>query len=277
MDEDKYERFKNKGWKSTKVPEKLNNDGTRETGPQRSWRQIRETIFPTLSSGAVDGRYVDDFTMMGSPTKVLEKSTFGGGPSSSNDQLPQNEYPHMQSHEASSVRHSLFPSVHSGEIASAKPQSGAPHTDSAYESMRTEENGERTVASELALLQDIEELSPSKGTKDDEKELEDEGQALEGDFDDSATICTTALPLPDELIDAFNSELFENILSDIRQFNPTIDSLTSIGDILSPLLRSFALRMGHPGSSSTERKVMKFVYMNRECACTIKLSYDLWN
>ncbi|KAM0194807.1 hypothetical protein ACHAPA_009155 [Fusarium lateritium] len=45
MDEEQYDRFKR--WKQTEVPYEFNSHGGKESIPQRSWRQIRETIFPT--------------------------------------------------------------------------------------------------------------------------------------------------------------------------------------------------------------------------------------
>jgi hypothetical protein len=47
MDEEQYGRFKQRKWKQTEVPYKFNSHGGKESIPQRSWRQIRETIFPT--------------------------------------------------------------------------------------------------------------------------------------------------------------------------------------------------------------------------------------
>ncbi|KAM0236949.1 hypothetical protein ACHAP5_009235 [Fusarium lateritium] len=47
MDEEQYDRFKLRRWKQTDVPYQFNSHGGRESIPQRSWRQIRETIFPT--------------------------------------------------------------------------------------------------------------------------------------------------------------------------------------------------------------------------------------
>ncbi|KAM0479144.1 hypothetical protein ACHAP7_005753 [Fusarium lateritium] len=44
MDEEQYDRFKR--WKQTEVPYEFNSYGGKESIPQRSWRQIRETIFP---------------------------------------------------------------------------------------------------------------------------------------------------------------------------------------------------------------------------------------
>ncbi|KAF4428917.1 carbohydrate-binding module family 21 [Fusarium austroafricanum] len=47
IDDDQYKRLKTPGWKQTNVPRKLSDDGTKESVSRRSWRQIRETVFPT--------------------------------------------------------------------------------------------------------------------------------------------------------------------------------------------------------------------------------------
>ncbi|KAF9766221.1 hypothetical protein IL306_001403 [Fusarium sp. DS 682] len=47
IDEARYERYKKLGWKKTDVGHKLNERGGKENVSQRSWRQIRETIFPS--------------------------------------------------------------------------------------------------------------------------------------------------------------------------------------------------------------------------------------
>ncbi|RGP79050.1 hypothetical protein FLONG3_2956 [Fusarium longipes] len=46
MSQEQYDRFKDRGWKKTTVPP-LPSDKA-ETVPQKSWRQIRETIFPEI-------------------------------------------------------------------------------------------------------------------------------------------------------------------------------------------------------------------------------------
>lgn len=50
MTEEQYDRFKLRRWKQTDVPYKFNSDGGKENLSERSWRQIRETIFPTTRS-----------------------------------------------------------------------------------------------------------------------------------------------------------------------------------------------------------------------------------
>ncbi|KAF4456766.1 hypothetical protein F53441_1202 [Fusarium austroafricanum] len=49
IDEESYGRLKSPGWKQTSVPHELENGG-KERVSRRSWRQIRETIFPTPST-----------------------------------------------------------------------------------------------------------------------------------------------------------------------------------------------------------------------------------
>ncbi|KAF4969081.1 hypothetical protein FSARC_3604, partial [Fusarium sarcochroum] len=48
MSEDQYARFQSWGWRQTAVPTRLNEIGSKEATAQRSWRQIRETIFPSF-------------------------------------------------------------------------------------------------------------------------------------------------------------------------------------------------------------------------------------
>jgi hypothetical protein len=50
MTDEQYDRFKLRRWKQTDVPYKLNSHGGKESVPERSWRQIRETIFPTTQT-----------------------------------------------------------------------------------------------------------------------------------------------------------------------------------------------------------------------------------
>ncbi|KAF4950540.1 hypothetical protein FSARC_13163 [Fusarium sarcochroum] len=52
MSEEQYNRFKSRKWKQTSVLVQRNQNGGKESLPQKSWRQIRETIFPgTATSG----------------------------------------------------------------------------------------------------------------------------------------------------------------------------------------------------------------------------------
>jgi hypothetical protein len=53
IDEAQYERLKNPGWKQTSVPHERNEDGGKENVSERSWRQIRETIFPSTIGNVV--------------------------------------------------------------------------------------------------------------------------------------------------------------------------------------------------------------------------------
>ncbi|KAM0550590.1 hypothetical protein ACHAPJ_008848 [Fusarium lateritium] len=48
MSDDQYNRFESRKWKKTIVPVQPNDNGEKESLPQKSWRQIRETIFPTI-------------------------------------------------------------------------------------------------------------------------------------------------------------------------------------------------------------------------------------
>ncbi|KAF4332114.1 hypothetical protein FBEOM_14095 [Fusarium beomiforme] len=47
IDEERYERYKKLGWKKTDVKHELNERGGKEIVSKRSWRQIRETLFPS--------------------------------------------------------------------------------------------------------------------------------------------------------------------------------------------------------------------------------------
>jgi hypothetical protein len=46
LDQEQYHRFKVVGWRNTPVPNPIFINGKKETVPRRSWRKIRETIFP---------------------------------------------------------------------------------------------------------------------------------------------------------------------------------------------------------------------------------------
>lgn len=50
MSEEQYDRFKQRRWKQTEVLSQPNIHGGRLSISQRSWRQIRETIFPTAQA-----------------------------------------------------------------------------------------------------------------------------------------------------------------------------------------------------------------------------------
>ncbi|KAJ4247794.1 hypothetical protein NW762_013003 [Fusarium torreyae] len=49
MSEEEYNRFESRKWKKTIVPVQPEDNGEKETLPHKSWRQIRETIFPTIA------------------------------------------------------------------------------------------------------------------------------------------------------------------------------------------------------------------------------------
>ncbi|CAF3453775.1 unnamed protein product [Fusarium graminearum] len=77
MDQDQYHRFKVVGWQHTHVPNPIFINGKKEPKPMRSWRRIRETIFPGSSielnaEPVAPGRTTQDvITMVGGRPSVM--------------------------------------------------------------------------------------------------------------------------------------------------------------------------------------------------------------
>ncbi|KAH7175958.1 hypothetical protein EDB81DRAFT_615971, partial [Dactylonectria macrodidyma] len=83
------------------------------------------------------------------------------------------------------------------------------------------------------------------------------------DADNTATVYSIAWSVPEDELDTYKSELSEAILKNLRRHVPDVELLGTLATVLPPLLRSFALRLGCPGSSKAEKEVMYFVHKHR--------------
>ncbi|KAJ4258805.1 hypothetical protein NW762_007892 [Fusarium torreyae] len=140
-----------------------------------------------------------------------------------------------------------------GSIIHSKPESGDPlHSaailsDSGYESMK--KDGDLSCC-----LSSVQEERILKGGCENDLRNSDSNDF--DDFDDAATTYSVALSLAEEDINTYKAELSETIFNNVRQNDPTVESLEALGEALPSLLRCFALRLGSPGSSKTEKEIM---------------------
>jgi hypothetical protein len=67
----------------------------------------------------------------------------------------------------------------------------------------------------------------------------------------------------DPELDAYQSELVDDLVNKMREFETEPETLASIFEQLPLRLKCFALRLGQPGSSKAERDVMYFVHKYR--------------
>ena len=85
------------------------------------------------------------------------------------------------------------------------------------------------------------------------------------DSEDAATTYSVAWSVPEEELDTYKLELSESIHKNICRHVPDPELLKTLTSALPSFLRSFALRLGAPGSSKAEKEVMYFVHMHRKC------------
>lgn len=65
-------------------------------------------------------------------------------------------------------------------------------------------------------------------------------------------------------LDTYKVELVDNLVNWVRQLEPGPETLESICEVMPMLMKSFALRLGQPGSTKTERDVMYFIHKYRK-------------
>lgn len=80
---------------------------------------------------------------------------------------------------------------------------------------------------------------------------------------DDATVYSVAWSVPDDVLDTYKSELAESLFKELRQFLPDHELLHLSSSTLTTFLRSFALRLGGPGSNKAAKEVMYFIHKNR--------------
>lgn len=85
------------------------------------------------------------------------------------------------------------------------------------------------------------------------------------DSEDASTTYSVAWSVPEEELDTYKLELSEAIHKNICRHVPDPELLKSLTSALPSFLRSFALRLGAPGSSKAEKEVMYFVHKHRKC------------
>ncbi|KAH8736710.1 hypothetical protein BGZ61DRAFT_1503 [Ilyonectria robusta] len=129
------------------------------------------------------------------------------------------------------------------------PPDVAQFTDSGYASVGRDAgpmSDEKTILTQLAVEPD--------STK-----------SRNEDMDDTATVYSIAWSVPEDELDTYKSELSEAILKNLRRHVSDVELLESLATILPSSLKSFALRLGCPGSSKAEKEVMYFVHKHRMC------------
>ncbi|KAH7022527.1 hypothetical protein EDB80DRAFT_694949 [Ilyonectria destructans] len=127
------------------------------------------------------------------------------------------------------------------------PPDVAQFTDSGYASVRRDAgpmSDEKTILTQLAV-------------EPDSTESRNE------DTNDTATVYSIAWSVPEDELDTYKSELSEAILKNLRRHVPDVELLESLATVLPSSLKSFALRLGCPGSSKAEKEVMYFVHKHR--------------
>ena len=84
------------------------------------------------------------------------------------------------------------------------------------------------------------------------------------DRDDAETVCSDGSLSVDEAdLADYKAELVDDLASKVRKLDASPDALERMFAALPSLMRSFALKLGQPGSIQAERDVMYFVHKYR--------------
>jgi len=80
---------------------------------------------------------------------------------------------------------------------------------------------------------------------------------------DTATIYSDEGSIQGAELDTYKSELADNLANKVRQLGADAEALEGLVETLPSLFKAFALRLGQPGSTKTQKDVMYFVYKYR--------------
>ncbi|CAG7562610.1 unnamed protein product [Fusarium equiseti] len=263
MSQEQIGRFNDEGWKKTRVPGLAFEDGNIESLPEQWWRQIRETIFPDSDTKVLRvGRFqvvqaLADPTL---PPAGMPSRKAIDGPVIMRPGLGRIDSTTLMSREdlnkrglMREPRRGWSTTDYKGDrIVSDLPQPAPLQSDSGYQPMKRDtKEGLPPGVSEEGLSQ--------------AKVQEVESCIKETPMDYAImTMLSSAMSIPADVLDDLVAELPRKLYNDLRLIDAALDFIEWLDDAVSPLIRSFALRMGSAGSSKAEREIMLFVYRNRD-------------
>ncbi|RGP77969.1 pfs domain [Fusarium longipes] len=221
MDEEQYDRFKDTRWKKTVIPDGPSRSSGTETRSQKSWRQIRETIFPGSNNSVQEP---EGYPSLHQPTHVSE----------------------MRETPTDTI---IKKATHDSDMMISMEYS--------WQGLRMETELGRLEQQLRDILRkpSKKDMSITSGMEREfYRALGDQDTC--NDVSDGMPVYLESVNLSTDNLKAFKKEFCKKLYNDVNQMAFTLDSMAHLKPALRSSLRPFALRLGSNNSTKIERELM---------------------